>query len=141
MQATAQIQKIMTLNAKLPASTTKMAESILSTCDVIQLLLLYLRSHSFVGPPADHLIAPTIQDKPNPRKTFTELLPVTLPIDASAYGSCVAAVFEANVSGSDVPKATKLIAVISSGMSITHPKRPAMSPITAVTSPIIANAQ
>ena len=33
----------------------------------------------------------------------TELLPVMLPMDASAYGSWIAAVREANVSGRDLP--------------------------------------
>ena len=35
---------------------------------------------------------------PNPRKTFTELLPVTLPMDESAYSSPTAATLLANVS-------------------------------------------
>jgi hypothetical protein len=37
--------------------------------------------------------------KPTPKKTFTELLPVTLPIDESAYSSWTAAHLLANVSG------------------------------------------
>ena len=35
---------------------------------------------------------------PIPRKTFTALLPVTLPIEASAYLSCTAATLLAKVS-------------------------------------------
>lgn len=35
---------------------------------------------------------------PSPRKTFTELLPVTLPMDESAYSSPMAATLLANVS-------------------------------------------
>ncbi len=46
--------------------------------------------------------------KPKPRKTLTELLPVTLPIALSAVFSFLAAIALANVSGSDVPRATKL---------------------------------
>lgn len=38
------------------------------------------------------------QARPTPRKTFTELLPVTLPIEESAYSSLIAAVLLANVS-------------------------------------------
>jgi len=46
--------------------------------------------------------------------TFTELLPVTLPIALSAVFSLAAAALLAKVSGSEVPKATKVTAVISS---------------------------
>ena len=35
---------------------------------------------------------------PIPKKTLTALLPVTFPIDASAYSSCMAATLLANVS-------------------------------------------
>lgn len=38
------------------------------------------------------------QATPIPRKTFTALLPVTFPMDASAYWSWVAATLLANVS-------------------------------------------
>jgi len=38
--------------------------------------------------------------------------PVTLPTAASAYGDDLAAVMEAKVSGSEVPTATSVIAVI-----------------------------
>ena len=46
------------------------------------------------------------QGIPRPRKTFTELLPVMLPMAASAVSSLVAATLLANVSGKDVPRAT-----------------------------------
>lgn len=52
------------------------------------------------------------QGRPRPKKTFTELLPVMFPIDVSAYCSFNAAVLLAKVSGSDVPIATKVIAVM-----------------------------
>lgn len=51
------------------------------------------------------------QGSPKPKNTLTELLPVTLPTALSAYFSCTAADLEANVSGSDVPSATNVIAV------------------------------
>ena len=38
-------------------------------------------------------------------------------MEASAYSSACAAPFEAKVSGRDVPSATKVIAVMASGMS------------------------
>ena len=40
----------------------------------------------------------TSQANPRPRKTLTELLPVTLPNEPSAYLSCTAAVLLANAS-------------------------------------------
>lgn len=44
------------------------------------------------------------QATPMPRKTFTALLPVTLPMDASAYWSWVAATLLANVSEEEEEK-------------------------------------
>ena len=38
------------------------------------------------------------QATPRPRNTFTELLPVTLPTEESAYSSFIAATLLANVS-------------------------------------------
>ncbi len=55
-------------------------------------------------------MAAIIQGRPRPRKTLTELEPVTLPMALSAVFSVMAAVFEANVSGSDVPIATNVMA-------------------------------
>lgn len=46
----------------------------------------------------DGRAAPNVHGKPRPKKTFTELLPVTLPTEASAVGSCTAAVRDAKVS-------------------------------------------
>jgi len=52
----------------------------------------------------------TTQGNPNPRKTLTELLPVTFPIALSAVFSLAAAVLLAKVSGKEVPRATNVIA-------------------------------
>lgn len=76
--------------------------------------------------------------RPRPRNTFTEFEPVTLPIAESAYFSYRAAAIEANVSGREVPKATKVMAVIDGLIPRTHPKRFANSPTTAVTIPMNA---
>mmetsp|Transcript_23021 Transcript_23021/g.40514 ORF Transcript_23021/g.40514 Transcript_23021/m.40514 type:complete len:128 (-) Transcript_23021:621-1004(-) len=97
--------------------------------------------HSDVGPLEFQTKAPTLQGKPRPRKTLTELLPVTLPMELSAQSSCRAAVLEANVSGRLVPSATRVIAVISSGIPTQQPSNLAMSPTIAVTHPIIPSAQ
>eukprot|EP00966_Prymnesium_polylepis_P122975 2843160-Prymnesium_polylepis.1 len=59
-----------------------------------------------------------------------------LPIDASAYGSCSAAALDANVSGSDVPSATSVIAVSGVEMPSRQPTWWATSPMTAVSAPI-----
>jgi len=74
---------------------------------------------------------------PRPKNTFTEFDPVTLPIAASASLSYFAAVILAKVSGSDVPKATNVIAVIDGGTKRTHPKSVANFSTIAVTIPII----
>ena len=74
----------------------------------------------------------TIQDMPRPRKTFTELLPVTLPMELSAVFSWVAACLDANRSGTEVPSATKVMAVTLSSTPTRQPKMVAKSPITAV---------
>ena len=47
---------------------------------------------------------------PRPRNTLTELEPVTLPMALSAFFSLAAAALLAKVSGSDVPKATNVMA-------------------------------
>ena len=77
---------------------------------------------------------------PSPRKTLTELDPVTFPIASSAVSEFLAAVIDAKVSGKEVPRATKVMAVIDYFRPITHPKTVAISPTTAVTIPIIARA-
>mmetsp|Transcript_6454 Transcript_6454/g.19935 ORF Transcript_6454/g.19935 Transcript_6454/m.19935 type:complete len:236 (-) Transcript_6454:2233-2940(-) len=86
-------------------------------------------------------MAPIIQGRPRPRKTFTELLPVTLPTELSALASCCAATFEAKVSGKLVPRATSVMAVISSGMPMQQPRRAARSLTSAVTRPIMPRAK
>ena len=73
-----------------------------------------------------------------PMKTFTELLPVMLPMEASAYCSHLAAVIDAKVSGSDVPKATNVIAVTSAGRPRQQPTMFAKSPTMAVTTAMAA---
>lgn len=77
---------------------------------------------------------------PSPRNTLTELLPVTLPMDASAYFSETAAVLLANKSGRLVPSATNVKAVTSFFRPIRHPNMVARSPTTAVKRPIIPRA-
>lgn len=67
-------------------------------------------------------MAASDQAMPMPRNTLTAFDPVTLPIDESAYWSFTAATLDANVSGSDVPSATKVIAVTASFSPMLHPK-------------------
>ena len=83
---------------------------------------------------------PRIQGRPRPRKTFTEFEPVTLPMAASAYFSLWAAVIEANVSGKEVPSATKVMAVTVGFKPMTQPKSSANSPTIAVVMPMKASA-
>ena len=59
------------------------------------------------------------QGRPRPRKTLTELEPVTLPMELSAYRSCTAAVLLAKRSGKEVPIATSVIA-FTAGFSFTR---------------------
>ena len=80
------------------------------------------------------------QGRPRPKKTFTEFEPVTFPTAASAQGLSLAAVMLAKVSGSEVPMATKVIAVTPGFSPMTHPIEPAISPTTAVSAPINAMA-
>lgn len=63
---------------------------------------------------------------------MTELLPVTLPIELSAYFSFRAAVLLANVSGKLVPRATKVMAVMLSSNDTRQPKIDARSLMRAV---------
>lgn len=81
--------------------------------------------------------AAIVQAIPIPRKTLTALLPVTFPIEESAYFSLIAAIFDAKVSGTDVPKATSDIAVTESFKPIVQPKCEDKSFMSAVKSPII----
>lgn len=86
---------------------------------------------------ADQVVA-IAHGRPSPRKTFTELDPVTFPTAESAYFSAYAAAIEAKVSGKEVPKATKVIAVIPGSILRTHPNKLANSATTAVTIPMNA---
>ena len=75
--------------------------------------------------------------RPRPRNTLTELLPVIFPIALSAFFSPTAAAFEANRSGKDVPRATKVKAVTLFFNPTRHPNKLARSATIAVNSPII----
>ena len=86
-------------------------------------------------------MAAMTQGKPRPKNTFTELDPVTFPMELSAYFSCVAACLEANRSGKLVPRATKVIAVTESFKPTKQPKMAARSPTMAVTIPITMRAK
>lgn len=77
---------------------------------------------------------------PRPTKTLTELEPVTLPMAESAYSDDFAAVILAKVSGSEVPMATRVIAVTASFNPMVHPSTVATSATTAVTDPINTKA-
>lgn len=76
-----------------------------------------------------HMVA-IIQGRPRPRKTFTQFEPVMFPTASSAYLDYLAAVTEAKVSGSDVPIATKVIALRPGFRFTTHPKIVAISATT-----------
>ena len=58
------------------------------------------------------------------------------PTAESAFGLSLAAVMLANVSGSEVPIATKVIAVTPGLMPITQPITDAISPTMAVSPPM-----
>lgn len=79
----------------------------------------------------------TNHGSPSPKNTFTQFDPVTLPIAASANSELLAAVTEAKVSGSEVPKATKVIAVTDCLTLAMHPNKFANSATMAVTTPIM----
>lgn len=74
--------------------------------------------------------------KPRPKKTFTAFEPVILPIAASAFCEFYAADILANVSGREVPKATRVMAATDSSILSTHPRTVANSPTTNVIIPI-----
>jgi len=73
---------------------------------------------------------------PRPRKTLTQLEPVTFPTAESAYGDYWAAVLLAKVSGNEVPRATRVIAVTEALSPIAHPRIVATSPTNIVIRPI-----
>lgn len=87
-----------------------------------------------------HQVAAITHGRPRPKNTFTELDPVTFPTAESAYYEDCAATLLAKVSGSEVPIATKVIAVTDCSSPATHPKTVATSPTIAVTKPINARA-
>ena len=66
--------------------------------------------------------------------------PVTLPTAASANSLDLAAVMLAKVSGSEVPMATIVMAVICGWMPITHPIASATAPTTPVIIPMKVSA-
>ena len=115
-QTTEQTKKTRTENAKLPVGTSY--------------FLLFL----------DAYIALITHGSPRPKNTLTELEPVTLPTAASAYSDDLAAVTLANVSGSEVPIATIVIAVIFGGIPTTHPIVLATSPTIPVIIPMKESA-
>lgn len=77
---------------------------------------------------------------PSPRNTLTEFEPVTFPTAESACLPSLAADILANVSGSDVPIATKVMAVTPGLRPITQPINVATSATIAVTTPMPARA-
>ena len=62
------------------------------------------------------------------------------PTAASALGEPLAAAIEAKVSGSDVPRATKVMAATDSSIPRVHPKTVANSPTINVIIPINVKA-
>ena len=86
-------------------------------------------------------MAPISHGRPSPRKTLTEFEPVTFPTAASAVSASLAAVIEAKVSGSEVPRATNVIAVVAYEIPKAQPNKLAASPTMAVTRPIMARAE
>jgi len=81
-----------------------------------------------------------IHGSPSPIKTFTAFEPVTFPRAGSAFGSILAAPILAKVSGSDVPKATNVIAVTGGLIPNTHPNYVANSETIHDIKPINARA-
>lgn len=73
---------------------------------------------------------------PRPRNTLTQLEPVTLPTAESAFGDYWAAVLLAKVSGKEVPRATRVIAVTEALRPIAHPRIVATSPTNMVMTPM-----
>mmetsp|Transcript_27111 Transcript_27111/g.67163 ORF Transcript_27111/g.67163 Transcript_27111/m.67163 type:complete len:272 (+) Transcript_27111:488-1303(+) len=130
MHISAQPVNTATEKTRLPERTTKPPFGY-SAC-----MSGYAAIHSSVAPFCAQYSAPSIQGRPRPSSTFTALEPVTFTIDASAVSSITAADFDAKVSGSDVPIATRVIAVMESGRPRQQPKMDATSPMIAVTKPM-----
>jgi hypothetical protein len=76
---------------------------------------------------------------PQPKKTFTAFDPLIFPTASSALSDYLAAVILAKVSGSDVPRATTVMAATDSLIPMQQPKTVATSPTINVISPIYAN--
>ena len=78
------------------------------------------------------------QGKPRPKNTLTEFEPLTLPTELSAVFSPTAACLEAKVSGMEVPRATRVMAVTGSFRLMRQPKMEARSLMMAVRKPMTA---
>merc|ERR1719375_409854 len=89
------------------------------------------------SPLACQYAEPMSQGRPRPKKTLTELEPVTLPTELSAYLSPRAACIEAKVSGREVPRATRVMAVTEDLMYIWHPTWLAKSEMRTTWKPIM----
>ena len=85
-------------------------------------------------------IALITHGRPNPKKMFTEFEPVTFPTAESALSDVLAAVILANVSGREVPIATRVIAVICGSIPKTQPTNSATVPTIPVIIPIKVKA-
>lgn len=81
------------------------------------------------------------QGNPSPKNTFTELLPVTFPMELSAVVSLQAACLLANKSGKLVPRATNVIAVTLGLRPERQPAIVARSPTRVVTNAIMSKAE
>mmetsp|Transcript_87181 Transcript_87181/g.242730 ORF Transcript_87181/g.242730 Transcript_87181/m.242730 type:complete len:146 (+) Transcript_87181:102-539(+) len=85
MQTTAQLEKMATLNAKLPALTTNACCRTPGAPSHVRSGSNWKRAcHLRLPPLTAQAMDAIIQGKPKPKKTFTELLPVTLPTELSA---------------------------------------------------------
>lgn len=91
-------------------------------------------------PLLDWYTAEMTHGRPRPTNTLTELDPVTLPMAESANSDCLAAVILAKVSGSEVPTATRVMAVTASARPRVHPRTVATSATTAVIEPMKVRA-
>mmetsp|Transcript_46235 Transcript_46235/g.145009 ORF Transcript_46235/g.145009 Transcript_46235/m.145009 type:complete len:223 (+) Transcript_46235:353-1021(+) len=132
-EAMLRMAKIRTLKPRDPASTTN--APVFSYCWNL-LHFWYFNLHWSSGPVTAHLTAAHSQGMPRPRKTLTQLLPVTFPSALSAVSSILIAIMEAKVSGNEVPRATMVMAVTGFSSPTRQPKMEARSPTMAVTQPI-----
>mmetsp|Transcript_19138 Transcript_19138/g.42784 ORF Transcript_19138/g.42784 Transcript_19138/m.42784 type:complete len:263 (-) Transcript_19138:1962-2750(-) len=137
MQRTAQPEKTPTEKPRSPAGTAKPTG--MSGRYHGSASYLVRQAPSSFAPLVDQYSAAKNQGIPRPRKTLTELEPVMFTMEASAKGSFSAAVFEANVSGIEVPSATNVMAVTEGISPRQQPICEAMSLMRAVSIPIIAS--